>query len=50
LLTEALLNPELARTLMQASKGNVPFFAKRLQNSLRTILIAPSAQGQSQRR
>lgn len=44
LLTEALLNPELARTLlMKATPGNRPFIAQRLASQLGTLATTAAA-------
>ena len=44
LLTEALLHPELARTLlMKATPANRPFIAQRLRSQLGTLALAGAA-------
>ena len=44
LLTEALLNPDLARTLlMKASPGNRPFIAQRLSSQLGSLAAVGGA-------
>jgi hypothetical protein len=51
LLTEALLNPELARTLlMKATPGNRPFIAQRLSSQLGSLAAVggTSAAGEGQ--
>jgi hypothetical protein len=53
LLTDALLNPELARTLlMKATPENRPFIAQRLGSQLGTLAASAGAQaaGDSQPR
>jgi hypothetical protein len=51
LLTEALLNPELARALlMKASPGNRPFIAQRLSSQLGTLASVSGAEAANQNR
>ena len=53
LLTEALLNPELAKTLlMKASPANRPFIAQRLTSQLGTLAAVSGGQAanETQRR
>jgi hypothetical protein len=51
LLTEALLNPELARALlMKASPGNRPFIAQRLASQLGTLAAVSGAEAANQNR
>ncbi len=51
LLTEALLNPELAQTLlMKATPGNRPFIAARLAKQLGTIAATMANQPQQEQR
>jgi hypothetical protein len=50
-LTEALLNPELARALlMKASPGNRPFIAQRLSSQLGTLASVSGAEAANQNR
>ena len=50
LLTEALLNPELARTLlMKASPGNLPFIAQRLASQLGSLTAVAGTSAASER-
>jgi hypothetical protein len=51
LLTEALLNPELAKTLMmKPSPGNRPFIAQRLASQLGTLAATAGLSTSQQRR
>jgi hypothetical protein len=50
-LTEALLNPELAKTLlMKAMPGNRVFIAQRIGSQLGTLAAAAGAQASGERR